>query len=350
MKSIQVNIDSNSEFYKAVEEFVKNNHNDCERSYETELVKNIVNNFDIPLTDLEEQIDKKNLDISIRYAIFFYLCTKHRRNKDYGKYSELIDKFKNEFKNYKSVAHLEAMYLTEVLDGREETILAIKLSEEAIECAPQNCGFLHCYTVIIAEGFENDYLNHQEDKHFLDKACKYIKKAIELAPDYPKFYATQGRLLAIGKNFKEAKYYIKKAIDKEQSSVPDYSLRINDYQKHLLSVISNEHIEEIENKLKRFETNLKDTNHQLETSKIKNIELLAFFAALLSLIIGSIEIASNQPFKEAFLLINSLCGLLLIVFSCLSPMLFGIKYFLKTIPVLIVGFLILYTAINIFNF
>lgn len=271
----------------------------------------------------------------VSYSAFFALCTIFRRNLDWTEYKKSIYKYEERFKNQISFGHLKAMYLVE--DGFIKD--AIVESKKSISGFKDNIGFLHNFAINVAIGFEEEVLK-ESDANLLNEALAYAEAVIEKDDTYAKFFATYGRLLAVNGNYNEAIYNIRKAIDKERSGRKDYAIRIGDYQVHLIRIKSNR-------MLNIHQAEISKASAEMENLKIKNLEFLGFFAALVSFTIGSVQILNGQNFNDAASLILILCGSLLLVFGGLGIVLNGKKYYWRSIASWVLGLIIILIAYGI---
>lgn len=333
----------------SLEEFFNSLPEDTKRIYEIYVAK-LVASKEITINRLKEIIKSNELSHKVRYSAFFALCTMYRRNKEYTLYGQILREYYELFKDFSSYYHLKAMYLVEVVQNEEDMRYAIEVADGAIISAPDNTGFLHSYAITVANAFEQSYMSikNNSDKELLDKALMYVNKAIDLEPDYAKFYSTRGRLKGINSLYKEAKAEINKALDMEDSSKDGYGIRIGDYQKHLLNINFKENVDSIsktfnsyENKIEELEKQVCKAYDELESSKTRNLEFLGFFAALISFTIGSVQILSNQSFMDAARLILILGGSLLLVLGGFGIILNGNKELKRSVIVWVLGILII---------
>jgi tetratricopeptide (TPR) repeat protein len=271
---------------------------------------------------LEHRYDEHETvrNIDIRFAAFFALCNYYRRMKHISQFKHLIDTYGNEFLDYALYPHLVSILYKqfETLSGLEQSII---YAEEAVTQLPNQVGVLHNYAETIICVKEQGG-NVTEEK--LTEAYQTINKVIYISNDYAKFYCTRGRILAALGKISEAKEAILQAIDKEDSTKPDYSIRISDYQYHLIRIQTIEFSKLLSNKVEVTETNLNKTKMEVEQSlnkvKTENLQILGFFTAIISFTIGSINLLAKQSFIEAAFLILILTGALLLGYAGFSTL------------------------------
>lgn len=301
----------------------------------------------------------KRDDISkeTRYAIFYCLNQAYRLFKDFDKSAESFNRFGGEFKDFSSYNHIEillSLNRTSFLTEEELNELLVNAKEDARHNS-NNSGYVHLFADFVATVYE-------EGRGRLDLREKWLSEGIEsaraccqyLAPEYPKFHATYGRLLALRANEETddlslARQEIQKAMVLEPSYENDYAIRIGQYQADLLKVqaaeqkkkavqINNENKEQ----MAAFEKKLDEGLEEINRSKISNLEFLGFFTALISFTIGSISFTQSFAPTEAAKLIVILAGALLFAFGgftiivCRSTK----EILAKAVPIIVIGLVI----------
>jgi tetratricopeptide (TPR) repeat protein len=307
-------------------EFVEGLPEETTREYEVKLVA-----FGVHLTPSEceklslllqhsydEHVAVRNTNI--RFAAFFALCNYYRRMKHITQFKDLVDAYGNEFRNNALYPHLVSILYKqfETLSGLEQSII---YAEEAVAHLPNQVGVLHNYAETIICVKEQG--GHVTDEK-LAEAYQTINKVIYLSKEYAKFYCTRGRILAALGKISEAKEAILQAIDKEDSTKPDYAIRISDYQYHLIRIQTIEFSKLLSSKVEATEENLNRTKLEVEQTlnkvKTENLQILGFFTAIISFTIGSINLLAKQSFIEAALLIIILTGALLLGYAGFSTL------------------------------
>ena len=329
-----------------------------ERLFEVYIVKIIVETEYIE-NKLLKILEENKLDSKVFYSAFFGICTYYRRKKDTSKYGETLEKYKYYFDQNPTYSYLKAMFLMQ-RSGHENIKEAIILSKKSIVDVPNNVGIIHCYAEIIAEAFEEGVLDIKSNTDELEKAKLLLQDALKENSDYAKFHCTYGRLLALSGDYQEAKQEILIAIDKEDSSKKDYSLRIGEYQRYLIQITSKnyadkttyefevyskrmeERTEEIRDSIARSE---KEVESKIQGSLTKNLEFLGFFAALVSFIIASVQILTKLSFQEAFQLILELGGMLMLVLSSFGIILNNNKHIKSNVVVFLMGIITIALAL-----
>ena len=341
-------------------EFFKKFPDEKERLFEVYIVYVILETVSIE-SELLEILEKNKDNQKVFFSAFYCLCTYYRRRKDTSKYGETLERYKYMFYENPTYSYLKAMFLMQ--RGREDDIKeAIILSGKAIKNVPNNVGIVHCYAEIIAEAFEESVLDAKSNSVELEYATQLLQNVLKETSDYAKFYCTYGRLLALSGEYKKAKQEILHAIDEEDSSRNDYSLRIGEYQRYLIQITSQNHADkallEFENYSEKIDEWNKKTIDSMEQyqnevqgniqdSLNKNLEFIGFFAALVSFIIASIQILIKSDFQETFQLILELGGMLMLVLSSFGIILNGNRYIKRSIVVFIMGIITIALAFGI---
>lgn len=192
-------------------------------------------------------------------------------------------------------------------------------------------GIYHNYSSIVFEAYEAGDIESFQDSY--PDAIKCIDNAILLNANFAKYYYTKGKLLMAYcdlSEFKEEKLYdeaemlFEKAIDKEDSTRESYALRIVDYETALLRC-------KTERRLGRIDTMLKDANEKqkesmklqqrvkddLEEQKRTTLEVLAFFSAIISLIITNVQVVLKADMFSAIIIMFLFLGIMILSFTFL---------------------------------
>lgn len=271
--------------------------------------------------DIIEFIDKNIAnDNKLCYVLFFLLFTLYRR-KRIGNMELFTNTYLYKFKQYPSSEFIELLTIYSVKKDNERLhellIRSKRLSESkgATYDFTKHSGINNFYVEVVCTYFELNL-----DERFDEKSSYYIKDAIEKIDKaimscngqvYSKFYLNKGRLEALKGNYDKGEEYIVKAIQEIGLSV-NRSYTVNEYQYYLT-------------KLDMMRLN--DMNNQkmkeVEKVKIDNIKSLSLMTALLSFILGAINIFSSTTNILALgILMVTYLGLIL---TLIGVLLFGIK-------------------------
>lgn len=264
---------------------------------------------------LEDSVNPPTLEF--RFYAFFCLATIYRRKKDITKFKELDARFGSLFTNFPLYWHLISLLYRQ---NKMNYAMAFESAQKAMELLPRHAGVLHSYAEIIVMISENK--REELDQKLLESAVSAVNQALDIESNYAKFYCTKGRLLALQGKFDEGQEYILKAIDKENSDSKDYAIRINEYMYYMTLIereqmldLSNRNLQEVTEKANKIKLDFEKSTQELKLSldevRTQNLQILGFFTAILSFTIASIQIISDQTFKDSALLIVVLIGALL---------------------------------------
>lgn len=155
----------------------------------------------------------------------------HNMKKDYTKavnaLQRAIDMIPEE--NKAELADMHGM-LADVYNSTKQYDLSDENFDKALQLEPDNASTLNNY------GY---YLSERNTR--LDDAEKMSKRSLELAPEQPTFLDTYGWIMYKKGNYKKAKEYIEKAIEKEQATASgtlwdhlgDINYKLNNKEKAL---------------------------------------------------------------------------------------------------------------------
>lgn len=265
----------------------------------------------------ENGSDTDSEDDSVRFAAFFAYCTFLRRQKNITEFEEALTTHQ-EFSDHPMYFHLRALFLKR-RGQRGDFSDAIKNAKRAADKLEGHAGVEHSLATSIISAIEEGI--EEKTDELLDLADESIKNALRNS-DYPKFYATQGRLLALQGEYKRAKESVRIAMDREDISKQDYPIRISEYQQNLsriyLREISETHEHRIDDAMEKINQAQDESEKILEDLQTRTLQFLGFFAALLAVIVTSVQVIISFTAVQAAQLILILVGGLLCAFSGLS--------------------------------
>ncbi|MBE5827675.1 MAG: TIR domain-containing protein [Butyrivibrio sp.] len=195
---------------------------------------------------LKELIDS---DLDCAYEAFYCLCIIYRRNKDFELFKALLDD-NVKFQNRITYNHLVVQYLVNSETFYDfDSLLNMAYSDTKV--FDGNAGYLQAFCNAFATILDQCDEMSKEDlvKDWYDVALDCINKAIELDPNYAKYYCTKARIISLKNDFVNADKLINMAISKEKSSRPDYVLTIQNYQYYRAKIMIQKSQYEIEKKL-----------------------------------------------------------------------------------------------------
>ena len=299
------------EYEKAIVDYIKEIKNEEKDKIEKNFKKLIEGDG----IDLSDDNDEK-----ICYAAYCTLHTYYRRMRNHSKLEELDKKYSEKFKEHLSFAHFKLLLS---VDSSPLKVDELKLMEAEESARLMSChtGAWHLLSDLVAR-----YYEEQEDlspefikkDEWYKKGVRAVNKAIQYENDYAKFYSTRGRLYCLVNEYDKALQDIKKAIDQEDSSNVDYSMRISRY---LTLQLKFEAEKELYAMKKKYDSQMKN----LEGLLYKNVEILGLFAGIVSFVIAGINIAGAFV-EESF---YYAAGLILIMFGGLLGTFYGLGIVLK---------------------
>lgn len=218
--------------------------------------------YELSLTSLSARIkdafsEQMLLDIlestcpeQTRYNAFYCLNICYRRQKDFPKLKDLLDRYRDRFDIHITFDHLEALY-----DIESDTIYdyadLIRKTYKSAQLLSDNAGFVHLFADVFATIYEKGGLHNKDEylQKWYEPALTAVNRALELDPSYAKYYCTKARILRIKGDFAQANFNVDLAIGLENSSRPDYPLRITGYQYHKMMIYTEARLKELEQQL-----------------------------------------------------------------------------------------------------
>ena len=264
-----------------------------------------------------------------KFIAFFVLHTKYRRRKDYRKVLELYDayarypsgKYGDAWKDYAYLKHIALERYT--LPGSEDelNLYIVKEAEERLSdpVLGKNPGVLHLFALLTARFFGADTSHGDLRQPYLDRALRSCREAIRLS-NAPRFYNTEGRLLSLLGDYDGASASIRRAISEEWSDGADYAIRIASYSSHKVKIEAMQQME----LLKAQQSELDEKLKRIQTERVKTLELMGLFVAVVSFIIGSIQITLSVGG-----VLSGAAGLILVLMGAVVLAFCGVSFVLR---------------------
>lgn len=272
-------------------------------------------------------------NVSLKFNAFYSLMVLYRKQKDVSKAEKIAKKYNNLFKDKPLYLYqMSSIYKKRLT--KSDAILAIEYARQAkkqIEMVNEKYpGFYHNLADVIALAYENKLISGNE---LLEEGLENITKALAIDYNYAKYYCTLGRLQILEGNYIEARKNIIHAIDIEDSTRKDFALRISDYQDVLVKCSITQSMNEVEKVMTNFEQNKLELEQELEKIRNSVIEFIGFFAAILALVLTSVQISVHMGWTDSIKVIGFMIGGIIIAFSCLRLIL---DFSLKTIAQMLI--------------
>jgi len=224
--------------------------------------------------------------------------------KKYRKYFE-----NSEFSAFPFFLHLKAMAYK--MNNEEEKLLdALKTlyqlvqESDSLSTVGDNSGIFHNFAETVAEilelGITEEKISNKLQKEIsketlVQRAREKLEIALRKHPTYAKFYITLGRLYLVEGKYNEAIKAIQKGISLEDSSEKDYALRISEYNMYLLNAKIGLSLQKQTKNIKREIEKQKESLQKIvEEERIKNIEILSVFTALIGILLASVTFSISM--------------------------------------------------------
>lgn len=203
--------------------------------------------------------------LSSEYEAFYCLCIIYRRNKDFERMNRLLETHR-EYKKHLSFNHIVVQYLvhSETFYDYDDLLLMAYRDTKMLDDNPGYLqAFCNAFITIVEQCDEESKKNIIDEWYDIAETC--INKAIELEPDYAKFYSTKARIVGVKGKFSDAETLLNTAISKENSCRPDYAITIQNYQYYKLKLAVRkvevkyiDRISNLENEIRQIKNQLND--------------------------------------------------------------------------------------------
>lgn len=240
----------------------------------------------------------------VRFNAFYCLQARAWRRKDFGRHRANTDRYQAEFGHHPMFFFMQAQYYAALGGDAVNLDAALRFAEQAVERLPAVPGVLHLAAEIIA-----DHADPQPvpDRDALLTADRYVRQAIAISGDrYPRYHSTLARLCTLRGDFTGARASIARAIDGEDSSDPEYALRIGEYQLVRSRI---QYVQETEQLHRRQE----EATGELHRIRGQILEIMGLLAAVIALITTAANVASSESNHAAAGLMTLTGGVVLLV-------------------------------------
>ncbi len=279
-----------------------------DRLLESNITKTVLGTNINDIEYYNKVLENEKSDYKTRLISYLLIITYHRRRKDVKLCNRLTKLYHHLFKSEFLYLHTYSIVL-KMSELKNDIGKSISLAEKTVQMQPNNCGALHNLAGSLYMYSECDGISESKRIEQLETAQKYVYEALAIEPDYPKFHATQAKILAAVGDFTAARNSLLIAIDLEDSNSKDYNIRLTDY----LNIRMRIDLLNAKNDLKKNIKN--EIDKAAAEARKNNLEILSFFVAIISFTIGGISILKNFAITEAIQLIFVLSASLLIVIS-----------------------------------
>lgn len=275
----------------------------------------------------------------VAFAAFMSALTNYRRRNKAAQTRALIAQCEPRF-GHRSLFqfHRAAAGLTR---NANEIFAAIAIARAEVDKRPTDAGWLNAFAELVARGLEEGLIEDDPDANLLRSARQAADKSIGVAPAYAKYRSTFARLLLLQGHHESARSAIDMAIELEDDLIADYNIRLSNYLAIRQRITQHEQnkslAKEIDEARSAIHADLERTRAELELSRTKSVEVLAFFSAVIALVLTGSQEAKSLTTSGAQSLLLLLCAVLLISFAGLGAVLYSRVPRGRTITLLLIG-------------
>lgn len=286
---------------EAWREFVRTLPPRSERDYYTQVIEVALVN---PLQDvLERELADDESSPDFRFAAFYGLLVRFRREKNFTEFESLVDSYLDEFKDEPVMDVLRAEALA--FDSRDKARLAEarRLARRALEKFDRPGARLLNAEICLKLYDAED----QRTRDLISEADDHINIALSGAPGDPKMLALRARIRAHQNRFNEAYSDVFAALDSEDSRREDYAIRVMDHQMSRMEVVLRDY-------LHRLEDAQSIASEEFGQARRTMLETLGLLAAVIAFLSTTVTVSIQLSLEDAakYSLISA--GTVLLVF------------------------------------
>lgn len=272
----------------------------------------------------------------VRFNAFYCIQARAWRRKDLRSHRANTDRYQSVFGGHAMFYFMQAEYYASLDSDPANLDAALTFALESVQRLSTVPGVLHLAAEIIAELHERD---PEADPRLLLEGERFIRQAIALSHGtYPRYHATHARIATLRGAFSSARASIARAIEEEDSSGPEYALRVGDYQLIRSRI---QHAQQTE----QLRVRQKEATDELRRIRAQILEIMGLLAAVIAFITTAANIAAGQPARSAAGLLTLAGGVTLLVFWGFHTLLVGTAAaFRRAIP-LVMGLILVLVGI-----
>ncbi|MEU5241249.1 hypothetical protein ACH4UR_19755 [Streptomyces lydicus] len=287
------------------------------------------------------------------FNALYVLLARHRRALDASRFRALYQRHAARFDGVPMRAVLDSdMAMLE--QAGPDLVTALRHAETALAAYPGNLALVAHHARILAEYAWSGGEVGRED---LASAVRRMERAIETAPERPRFRAVHAQLTGLLGDFDLALASIQRALDLEDSEQTGYAMRVVEYHRIRADITLHREATAIRARLEEATTQVADTLQErldkavadvgqqarTELGKVRaeTLGTLGLLAAVIAFIVTTTQIADRQPVDAALRLLTGCAGMLSLVFTAFAAV-FGVARPTRLIlPALLGGGLLL---------
>lgn len=243
---------------------------------------------DDSLKKILEQNEDAQEQLSLRFNAFYALQVRLRRNKNYAQHRANIDLYRHEFQEQPMFEFMDAEYYGDLTADPAHHERAIASARKAVKKLPNTGGVHHVLAEYLLESVEFGALHGMSDTERdkrLSEAELHVGRAIVLTDqEYPKFFATRGRILAERRMFSRALEDINRAIRDEPTDRDGGLERIAQYRAQRQEILNS-------HKMSLFRAEQEKSIKEFRSLRADLLSLLGLLAAVVAFISTSTNAA-----------------------------------------------------------
>lgn len=253
--------------------------------------------------------------LKLRFFGFSIFLAFYRRRKAYSKMRNFFNKHENEFRAIQKMKFVKGVVLKHS-NTPFEIAQAVAILDTVIEefQKADNPGYLQSYAdaVIIAVDRDLKPPSFTKEEH-LQRAEERITQALDLNPEYPKYYATLAQLEFHGGKYESALQNIREAMQLEDPSSADHPIRLLDYRSLQVKAETYRDFAHIKSNADSVKEEIEKVREDVKQERGRSVGFIGVFSALIALVIATTSMITVDKFGNSVLLLVILGGLLLII-------------------------------------
>ncbi|WNE96151.1 hypothetical protein PS467_12780 [Streptomyces luomodiensis] len=261
--------------------------------------------------------------LTTRFKAFYGYLNHARRSLDISAYDRYHDRHANLFSAFRMAPLLRSQRFLNHLQAGERSnefaVAAKRFADVAKSQLPDHFGVQAHWATVVATT-QSLLPDASRDITLLREAIEAQDLALlESDGRYPRFYATKAELLHLVQDWEAALAAIATAIDREDSTLADYPVRIGRYQALRAEIESERRLQAVfESSVAELHSLREQTamvRKELEGLRNSTLTLVGLLAAIVAFITTSTSLASRLKIADAIHLIAVSSASMLVVFA-----------------------------------
>jgi tetratricopeptide (TPR) repeat protein len=313
-------------------------------------LNNIVFNIPEAREILKEILPDKTVRLATRFKAYYGLLNILRRSLDFSEYETICNQYFPDFSTIPMSYQIRSqMFVNRIQKGgggHEDGEKALFFAEKAVEALPNHFGVTAHWAAVVAE-IQSRLPNAGRDMTLIARALRVQEDALKASAEaYPSYFRYKSQLLMLLGRWDEALTSIGEAIDRENSALKDYAVRVGAYRALQGEIEINRRFDELikrssdeinglHQETEELRDEAKRAKQSIDDARASTLTLLGLLAAVVAFLTTSVNISTRLSLSSAVQYMAVASAAIVVVFSSLLTVVVpvGRAYFLRLVVI-----------------